>query len=70
MSTNEVVDLSAMTHEDGFAEAVDHKTPSAIVILIESQAPVSIKANLTGKHCVYTDSCVYRVIVLGCYRSH
>jgi len=40
------------------------KTSSATVISIENEAPVLLEANLTGKHCVYTDSCVYRVIVL------
>jgi len=49
---------------------VDHKTPRTTIILIESEAPVSLKTYLTGKHCVYADSCVYMVIVLGCYRSH
>jgi len=49
---------------------VKHKSPSTTVILIASEALVFLKVNLTRKHCVYTDSCVYRVIVLGCYKSH
>jgi len=73
-STNEVVDVSAIVQgpEDWVAEAMDLKTPSAAVIFIEIETPVSLnpKPNLTGKPCVYIDLCVYRVIVLGCYRSH
>ena len=57
-STNKVVDVSAIAHEHWVAEAVDQKTPSITVILIENEAPVSLTANLTGKLCVYTDSCV------------
>jgi len=69
-STIKVVDVSTITHEGRVAEAVDYKIPLATIILIESEAPVSPEATLTGKHCVYIDSCVYRVIVLGFYRSH
>jgi len=69
---NEMVDVTTFAHEDWVDESVNHTSPSATIILIdsESEAPVFLKANLTGKHCVYTDSWVYRVIVLGCYRSH
>jgi len=71
-SSNEVVDADTFTHENWVAKSVNRKTLSATVtvISIESEAPVLLKTNLTGKHCVYTDSCVYRVIVLGCCRSH
>jgi len=77
VSSNEVVNVAAFTHEDWVDasesvnhKSVNHKSRGTTVILIESEAPVFLKANLTGKHRVYTDSCVYRVIVLGCYRSH
>ena len=61
--------LSTFAHEDRIPKDVDHKAQNATVILMESEAPVFLKTNLTGKHCVYLDSCVYRFIVLGCYRS-
>ena len=53
-----MLDVSAIAHEDWVAEAVGQKTPGITVILIENEAPVSLTANLTGKLCVYTDSCV------------
>jgi len=49
-NTNEMVDVTTFDHEDQIAVAVDHKTRSATVILMESEAPVFLEANLTGKH--------------------
>ena len=66
-SSNEVVDVAAFAHEDWVDESVNHKSPSATVILIGSKVPVFLKQTWQENTvCIQTRV----VIVLGCYWSH